>query len=107
MASVSDETDLSMLHGENDEYCKLVTAKFQSKYGNVKWKAAQLMTKDEFLDGYSADEAPAVRNLLLAWMNNYKLEERFTQSPLSLPQQNGKLRCCFRIHCAGRTSIRV
>jgi hypothetical protein len=98
MASVDDETDLSTLTGENDKYRLLVEAKFQCEFGNVTWEAVQLMTKDEFLVEYGsgAGNLPAVRTLLRAWMKHYELEARFKQSPPS--QQNGELRCCFRIH---------
>jgi hypothetical protein len=101
MASVDDETDLSTLTGRH--YRALVEAKFQSKYGNVKWHAARLMTKDEFLKLYSDGEAPAVWNLLLGWVEYYNLEAGFKQSTPSSPPQNGEclcfcilvFKCCF------------
>jgi hypothetical protein len=97
MASVSNETDLSTLTGENDRYRKLVETKFQSEFGNVTWEAAQLMTKDEFLYEYGGADAPAVRTLLRAWMHHYELEARFKRSPPSPQQQNCELRCYSRM----------
>jgi hypothetical protein len=64
MEVVNDETVLSTLTGVNGEYRLLVGEKFRTKYGNVTWKAARLMTKDQFLKLYSAGETPAVWNFL-------------------------------------------
>ena len=93
--SVDDETDLTTLVGENDKYRALIEAKFQSEYGNVTWGAAQLMTKDEFLDNYGSGN-PAVRNLLMAWITHYALGDRFKQAPDRSPR-HGEWRYCSRI----------
>ena len=77
---INDETDLTTLVGDNDEYRRLVQAKFKTEYGNVTWGAARLTTKDEFLDEYSVNTG-GVKSLLRQWIVNYGLEDGFRAPP--------------------------
>lgn len=74
MADVTDETDLTTLVGENDEFKKLVESEFQSsEVGNHTWGKAKVYTKDEFLNEYGSGRDPVVRNFLVAWIAHYRL----------------------------------
>jgi len=77
---VNDETDLTTLVGDNGKFRALVEAKFRSEFGNITWGDARVWTKDEFLDEYGSNSAPA-RNLLKKWMAQYGLEAGFKVPP--------------------------
>eukprot|EP00980_Cylindrotheca_fusiformis_P017470 scaffold5466_cov90-Cylindrotheca_fusiformis.AAC.2 len=73
---LDDETDLSMLIGDNEKYRKLVEAKFRSEFGNLTWRAARLSTMEEFLNEYESNNA-VVRSLLREWIDHYGLKDGF------------------------------
>ena len=75
---VDDETDLTTLVGDGNEYGALVDGCFRGPYGNLKWKQAKLLTYSEFLNEYAGDNTNA-KLFLMSWIEFYGLKDRFKQ----------------------------
>jgi hypothetical protein len=91
-AAVQDDTDLTTLVGPDSKYKKLAEHCFTDELlGNTTWGDAKQATQIQFLAAYGT--SPNLQIKLIAWIDHYGLSSRFKQQ-----QQNGKLRCCSRIH---------
>jgi hypothetical protein len=88
-AAVQDDTDLTTLVGPDRKYERLAEHCFTGEsIGNTTWGDAKNATLIEFLAAYGTNQ----KIQLIAWIEYYGLSSRFKEQ-----QQNGELRCCFRM----------
>ena len=82
-SEVTDETDLTTLHGRDGQFKRLVENCFSDEVdGNVTLLEMRFFTMDEFLDSYAKDQ-PKRRGKLLAWISHYRLESHFKPEQVS------------------------